>query len=109
MGLDLTTEDWENLKKIKDFIKKEWTDIAPPLMWKEVGQTILKAVEWYKEIKVYVIEIEIIEKDHEGKEEKRESRIIEFIYDGKPRTLATVMEEERQQSRRKKKSTYEKY
>ena len=109
MGLDLTTEDWETLKEIKGFIKKEWTDIVPPLMWKEVGQTILKGMDQYKESKVYIIEIEIIEKDPTGKEEKRVTKVVEFIYDNKPRTLAAVLEEERQQSRRKKKSTYEKY
>ena len=95
MGFDLTTQEWDDLKLIKEFIKKEYTDIVPPLLWNEVGQIILKEIEQYKGSKVYVIEVEITEKDENGIFKKKEVKLLKYIYNKKPRSMETIILEEK--------------
>ena len=108
MGQTITSGDREALKKLKKFILIEHNDIAPPLIYDKVGQTIVKGIEIIDNQRVYVVLIEILECDNSGEEISREEKILKYLFDkGRIKSLAGFQEEKRLQSwRRKRKAVY---
>jgi len=70
------------LKRLKEFILREHTDISPPLIYTKVGKTTLKGIEQYEGQKVYVVEIEKIDCDPQGQEQERINLVMRYVIKG---------------------------
>ena len=103
MGPKVEETTQEKLGRLKKWILAEHTDIAPPLIYTKVGKTILKGMESVDEIPVYVVLVEKIDCDNDGKEISRGNFIMRYLFDrDRIKSLETYEGEKRIKARRRR-------
>ena len=108
MGQKIKPEDWDNVKKIRDYIKIAKITITCGLIWEEVENIKLQCLEYFGEHKVYVMAYQIVDCDvNTGVEESRKDKIYRYIIiKDDVKSLEGYIEEKRLKSKKRKRRIF---